>query len=176
MTPSWFYSDISRVCGNTFSILIFGLQFKIKIDFSQKRTVFHISINQSPNQNQGYDIFNIFPHYLGWRWRHKGHDSKFHGLNPFLCLQKYMLRSSNGNFFALLALCAGNSQVTGEFPSQRPVDSMRPSDTYASVKHTNCGSDNGLSPLRRQSIIWTNAAILSLDPKEHISLKLNLKI
>ena len=24
-------------------------------------------------------------------------------------------------FFALLALCAGNSPVTGEFPSQRPV-------------------------------------------------------
>ena len=24
-------------------------------------------------------------------------------------------------FSALLALCAGNSQVTGEFPSQRPV-------------------------------------------------------
>ena len=25
------------------------------------------------------------------------------------------------HFFALLALCAGNSPVTGEFPSQRPV-------------------------------------------------------
>ena len=24
-------------------------------------------------------------------------------------------------FFALLALCAGNAPVTGEFPSQRPV-------------------------------------------------------
>ena len=32
-----------------------------------------------------------------------------------------MMTSSNGNISALLALCAGNSPVTGEFPSQRPV-------------------------------------------------------
>ena len=32
-----------------------------------------------------------------------------------------MVTSSNGNISALLALCAGNSPVTGEFPSQRPV-------------------------------------------------------
>ena len=32
-----------------------------------------------------------------------------------------MMASSNGNISALLALCAGNSPVTGEFPSQRPV-------------------------------------------------------
>ena len=28
---------------------------------------------------------------------------------------------SNGNISALLALCAGNSPVTGEFPTQGPV-------------------------------------------------------
>ena len=32
-----------------------------------------------------------------------------------------MMTSSNGNIFALLALCAGNSPVHGEFPAQRPV-------------------------------------------------------
>ena len=31
------------------------------------------------------------------------------------------MTSSNGNNSALLALCAGNSSVIGEFPSQRPV-------------------------------------------------------
>ena len=31
------------------------------------------------------------------------------------------MTSSNGNISALLALCEGNSPVTGEFPSQRPV-------------------------------------------------------
>ena len=33
----------------------------------------------------------------------------------------FMMTSSFGNISALLALCAGNSPVTGEFPSQRPV-------------------------------------------------------
>ena len=32
-----------------------------------------------------------------------------------------MMMSSNGNISALLALCAGNSSVTGEFSAQRPV-------------------------------------------------------
>ena len=32
-----------------------------------------------------------------------------------------MITSSNGNFSALLAICAGNSPVPGEFPAQRPV-------------------------------------------------------
>ena len=32
-----------------------------------------------------------------------------------------MMTSSNGTFSGLLAFCAGNSPVTGEFPSQRPV-------------------------------------------------------
>ena len=32
-----------------------------------------------------------------------------------------MMTSSNGNISASLALCAGNSPVTGEFPAQRPA-------------------------------------------------------
>ena len=32
-----------------------------------------------------------------------------------------IMTSSKGNISALLALCEGNSSVTGEFPSQRPV-------------------------------------------------------
>ena len=36
------------------------------------------------------------------------------------CL-KPMMTSLNGNIFALLTLCKGNSLVTGEFPSKRPV-------------------------------------------------------
>ena len=38
-----------------------------------------------------------------------------------LDIEKFMMTSSNGNIFALLAICAGNSPVTGEFPTQRPV-------------------------------------------------------
>ena len=36
---------------------------------------------------------------------------------------------------------------------------------YASVQPTSMGSDNGLSPVRRQVIIWINAAILSIRPQ-----------
>ena len=31
-------------------------------------------------------------------------------------------------------------------------------------EHANIGSDNGLSPYRRQAIIWTNAGILLIEP------------
>ena len=41
-------------------------------------------------------------------------------------------------------------------------DTLRLIDTYASVSPTIIGSDNGLSPNRRQVIIWTNAGILSV--------------
>ena len=33
----------------------------------------------------------------------------------------YMMTSLNGNFSRILAICAGNSTVTGEFPTQWPV-------------------------------------------------------
>ena len=37
---------------------------------------------------------------------------------------------------------------------------------YASLKWVIIGSDNGLSPVRRQNIIWTNAGILLTGPWE----------
>ena len=53
------------------------------------------------------------------------------------------------------------------------LNSLRPSDaywgrvTYICVsKLTIIGSDNGLSPGRRQAIIWTKAAILLIGPLE----------
>ena len=36
-------------------------------------------------------------------------------------MKLFKMTSSNGNIFRLLALCAGNYPVTGDFPSQRPV-------------------------------------------------------
>ena len=33
------------------------------------------------------------------------------------------------------------------------------------------GSDNGLSPDRRQAVIWTNVGILLIGPLEQISMK-----
>ena len=106
-------------------------------------------------------------------------------------------------FPALLAICAGNSPVTGEFPAQRPVTrsfdvffdpclnnswvnnceagDLRRRRTHYNVivmllthwgrvmqicvsKPAIIVSDNGLSPGRRQAIIWTNAGILLTGP------------
>ena len=42
-----------------------------------------------------------------------------------------------------------------------PLNSLRPSDAYICVSEIpNIGSDNGLSPGRRQAIIWTNVGLL----------------
>ena len=41
---------------------------------------------------------------------------------------------------------------------------MRPSDAYMRQKLTIIGSDDGLSPGRRQAIIWTNDGILLMGP------------
>ena len=43
-----------------------------------------------------------------------------------------MMTSSNGNISALLAICAGNSPVPGEFPTQRPV--TRSFDVYFDLR------------------------------------------
>ena len=41
------------------------------------------------------------------------------------------------------------------------MNSLRRSDAY---KLTTIGSDNGLSPRRRQAIIWTNGGVLLIEP------------
>ena len=43
-----------------------------------------------------------------------------------------MMTSSNGNISALLAICAGNSPVPGEFPTHRPV--TRSFDVYFDLR------------------------------------------
>ena len=48
-------------------------------------------------------------------------------------------------FSALLALCVGNSQVTGEFPSQRPVTGI--CDVFFDLRLN--------KRLRKQSLAWS---------------------
>ena len=40
------------------------------------------------------------------------------------------------------------------------INSLRPGEAFASVRHTIIGSNNGLPPVRLQTIFWTNAEIL----------------
>ena len=42
----------------------------------------------------------------------------------------------------------------------QPINSLRPSDMICVNKTTRIGADNGLSPGRRQAIIWTNAGLM----------------
>ena len=93
--------------------------------------------------------------------------------------------------FELLALCEGNTSITGGFPSQMASNAENLSKslhhhtmvlkswfsnymavlthwgwvTHICVSKLNIiGSDNGLSPGRRQAIIWTNDGILLIGP------------
>ena len=49
---------------------------------------------------------------------------------------------------------------------------------YASVNWLSLGSGNGLSPVRRQAITWTNADLLSIRPLERnlSEIRTNIKI
>ena len=44
------------------------------------------------------------------------------------------------------------------------VNSSPPSGPYMSVNQVSFGSNNGLSPIRRQAIIWTNTRVLPTGP------------
>ena len=50
----------------------------------------------------------------------------------YLNKMKSMMTSSMETFSALLAICAGNSPVPGEFPTQRPV--ARSFDVYFDLR------------------------------------------
>ena len=54
-------------------------------------------------------------------------------------------------FSALLAICAGNSPVTGEFPAQRPV--KRNFDIFFDLRHKFCAWINGWEN-KREAGIW----------------------
>ena len=55
-----------------------------------------------------------------------------HRMSPCIPGVQYMMTSSNGNIFALLAICVGNSPVPGEFPTQRPV--MQSCDVFFDLR------------------------------------------
>ena len=70
------------------------------------------------------DVNNTARLYAGNRWYfHDMISIDHHNTRGMLSVGGlvHMMTSSNRTFSALLALCAGNSAVTGEFPSQRPV-------------------------------------------------------
>ena len=60
-------------------------------------------------------------HLADWHVSHINPRSGTHRRNSSRFVTGDLWRHQMGPFSALLALCAGNSPVTGEFPAQRPV-------------------------------------------------------
>ena len=89
----------------------------------------------------------------------------------------YIMTSSNGNIFLLLAICAGNSPVPDEFPTQRPV--TRSFDVFFDLRTNKRLSkqwwcwwfETQSCPLRRHCnvihVSWTIAASWSQLSKSH---------
>ena len=62
-------------------------------------------------------------------------------------------------FSALLAICAGNSPVIGEFPVQRPV--MRGFDIFFDLAWINCWVNNcGAGDLRRHHAHYDSTVMI----------------
>ena len=100
----------------------------------------------------------------------------------FCWMKSYILFHIALSFFlqAKLTICLhwfrqwlGAKQATSHYLNQwwassmmQWVNSLRPSDEYICVsKLAIIGSDDGLSPGRRQAVIWTNSRILLIGPQ-----------
>ena len=67
------------------------------------------------------------------------------------------------NWCWILIQIGGKCSVRKDW-QMNSLNSLRPSEHICVGKLTIIGSDNGLSPERRQAIIWTNAGILLIGP------------
>ena len=71
-----------------------------------------------------------------------------------------MMTSSTETFQALLAICAGNSPVTGEFPAQRPVTRIfgvffRIDTNTTKVRHSEgLAADNVIEHSTSIEVLW----------------------
>ena len=120
-------------------------------------------------------------------WRHNELDCiSVHQPHDCLLTCLFRHRSNETSKLRVTGLCEGNSLGTGEFPAQKASNAenvsiwWRHHDIFVDTKErkksclthwgrvmhkcvskqTIIGSDNGLSPGRRQAIIWTNDGIL----------------
>ena len=114
-----------------------------------------------------------WPSWFSLQQNHNEYDGiSNHQRLDYLLNRLFRCRSKKTSKLRVTGICEGNSPVTGEFPTQRAsnvenisiwwhhhVNSLRPSGKLIII-----GSNNGLSPGRRQAIIWTNIGILSIGP------------
>ena len=86
-------------------------------------SIIHVVSDGSPlSQMIDFVLWNLwwFPFKYAFDLRHDfRHVMCIEGITHTICISRW--RHPMEIFFALLALCAGNSPVTGEFPSQNPA-------------------------------------------------------
>ena len=143
--PLTHWDRVTHVCVSRVSIVLIDIRtFSFeKIHLKTQRT---LSRPQCVNQWSFVKICATFSHYCAWLWpsiatcldicRHSNgkrqvpymYQSEFESLS-WICAPREKCRHSDiswwrhqmQTFSALLAFCAGNSPVTDEFPSQRPM-------------------------------------------------------
>ena len=115
-------------------------------------------------------------HRKSLRWRHNESDgSQISGVS-IVFLTVCSGRSKKISKLCVTGLCEGNPPMTGGFPSRGKCFQLMTSSCVSKSTHrgrvthicvgkpTINGSDNGLSPERRQAIIWINVGILIIGP------------
>ena len=81
-------------------------------------------IRTSVEQDWYRHMASLWPEVFNMTWPEDQATMKLISLDDvekMSACHRNMMTSSNGNFSTLLAICAGNSPVPGEFPAQRPV-------------------------------------------------------
>ena len=110
------YSALSHYPNQRWDVINWTLRNKLQWNFNQNTNIF-IQENVSENIICGrcvnrWSVDSPRQALVTWK--------AFHVMVLPWKLPLHMMTSSNGNIF-LLAICAGNSPVPGEFPAQRPV-------------------------------------------------------
>ena len=75
----------------------------------------------------------------------------------YMCLLAKMGSNTEAEELHSLTVCSSLEVLMA-------VNSFPPSAAYMSVNRVSIGSDNGLSPFRRQATIWTNAGLSLFGP------------
>ena len=80
------------------------------------------------------------------------------------CDELCMIQGMGAYFIMLFLMKIWMCDLQLKFHHLSMLNSLRPSDAYMHHKRTIIGAENGLSPGRRQAIIWNNVGMLSTEP------------
>ena len=153
------------------------------LKFSNKMSI----VENVPHSNNRKFVFQLNHHYsINWlRWSYSGFMHQETRLLLFQSMACSWWRHQMETFSALLAICAGNSPVPGELPTQRPVTrsfdvyfDLRPDKRlskqlwgwwFETLSHSLWRHRN--AECRGQAFNRTNARLRKLNHLEHTAVK-----